>query len=126
MGSIISFYAKEDGPTDIADDDIYLWEILVPTEMVNDHGSLRPIKTRFHRVWDQKVKNITGGLTIMAPAKGIWVNDEEDGKEYRERMIPVKIMCSLDQIEMIASMTRKYYKQKAVLFYRVSDYVRII
>ena len=39
-----------------------LWEILVPT-IHSSNG--KPIRTRFHKVWDKKVREISGGLTIM-------------------------------------------------------------
>jgi len=44
-----------------------LWEVLVPT--VRRVGG-RPYRTRFHRVWDAKVRALTGGLTILTPVKG--------------------------------------------------------
>ena len=91
-----------------------LWEILVPT--VRNDG--RPIRTRFHRVWDDKVRAISKGLTILPPAIGQWVNDDE--KLYKERMIPVRIMCTREQIDEIVDMTLKYYEQEAVLAYRIS------
>lgn len=94
-----------------------LWEILVPT--VRPDG--RPIRTRYHRVWDAKVRDITGGLTILPVAKGQWV--APDGELFTERMIPVRIACSRDQIEAIAEMTISYYDQQAVLAYRVGDEV---
>ena len=96
-----------------------LYEILVPT-LRNDG---RPIRTRFHRVWDAKVRAITGGLTILAPAKGQWVSPQ--GELFAERMIPVRVACSPEQIEKIADVTAAYYEQKAVLFYQVSNNVRI-
>lgn len=99
-----------------------LWQILVPT-MRNDG---RPIKTRFHRVWDSKVREITGGLTVCTPVKGQWVNEEEDGKLYHERMIPVQIACSANDIETIAKMTKKYYEQEKIFFYLLSESVFII
>lgn len=94
-----------------------LWEVLVPT--VRNDG--RPIRTRFHRVWDSKVREITGGLTIMAVARGQWVSD--DGELFVERMIPVRIACTRDQIEQIVDVTLEYYDQIAVLAYRVADQV---
>lgn len=97
-----------------------LYEILVPT--VRNSG--KPIRTRHHRVWDEKVRKITGGLTVMTPAKGQWMSPE--GELFAERMIPVRIMCSAEQIEQIADMTAAYYDQKAVMFYKISDEVRII
>ncbi len=96
-----------------------LYEILVPT--IRNDG--RPIRTRFHRVWDEKVRAVTGGLTILAPAKGQWLSPQ--GELFAERMIPVRIACSPEQIDQIADMTAKYYEQHAVLFYKISDEVRI-
>jgi hypothetical protein len=96
-----------------------LYELLVPT--VRNDG--RPIRTRFHRVWDAKVRAITGGLTILAPAKGQWLSPQ--GELFAERMIPVRISCTDEQIEKIADMTAAYYEQHAVLFYQVSANVRI-
>jgi len=96
-----------------------LYEILVPT--VRNDG--RPIKTRFHRIWDGRVRAITGGLSILSPIKGQWINGS--GYLFSERMIPVRIMCSETQIEEIADMTAKYYEQEAVMFWKLSDEVRI-
>jgi hypothetical protein len=94
-----------------------LWEILVPT--VRNDG--RPIRTRFHRVWDAKVREITNGLTILPPAKGQWLNDDEH--LFVERMIPVRIVCTREQIEDIVDMTLVYYEQEAVLAYKLSEEV---
>ena len=96
---------------------VYLWEILVPT--VRNDG--RPIRTRYHRVWDGKVRAITGGLTVLAPARGQWVSPA--GELFVERMIPVRIACTESQIGAIADMTAGYYEQLAVMYYRVSDRV---
>lgn len=95
-----------------------LWEILVPTIM---NG--RPIHLRYHRVWDAKVRAISGGLTIMGPVKGHWLS--QTGELFIERMIPVRLIANADQIEEIADMTAAYYKQQAVMFYRISDTVCI-
>jgi hypothetical protein len=94
-----------------------LWEILVPTL----HQNGNPIRTRFHRVWDAKVYEITGGLTILTPAKGKWV--PQAGGVIEERMIPVRIACTREQIEKIVDMTIEYYDQQAVLAYRISEEV---
>jgi hypothetical protein len=93
-----------------------LWEVLVPT--VRQDG--KPIRTRFHRVWDKKVEAISGGLTITPPGKGTWVHE---GKAVRERMIPVKIMCTREQIEQIVDLTLEHYDQIVVMAYRVSDVI---
>jgi len=96
-----------------------LYEILVPTQ--TNEG--KPIRTRYHRVWDSKVREITGGLTIVPPVKGEWVSDA--GELFRERMIPVRIACTKEQIEQIADMTAKYYNQLAIMFYLISKEVTI-
>lgn len=96
-----------------------LWEVLVPT--VSQEG--KPFRTRYHRVWDKKVYAITGGLTILTPAKGKWVCPE--GSLFEERMIPVRIACTRKQIEEIVDMTIVYYNQKAVMAYRISEEVII-
>lgn len=96
-----------------------LWEILVPTQF-NDG---RPIRVRYHRVWDGKVYDITKGVTILPPAKGKWVNP--DGKLFQERMIPVRIACNEEQIKKIIDMSMVYYDQEAIMAYRVSEKVII-
>ena len=97
-----------------------MFEILVPTIRRADG---KPIKTRFHRVWDAKVREISGGLTILTPAKGQWKSP--NGELFVERMIPVRIICTLERIEDIAKMTAVYYDQLAVLYYRISDHAVI-
>jgi hypothetical protein len=92
-----------------------MWEIFVPT--MSNAG--KPYRTRYHRVWDAKVRAIAGGLTILRPAIGQWVNP--DGTLFKERMIPVRIMCTEPQINEIIDITIKYYDQEAVLATRVSD-----
>lgn len=124
-----------------------MWEILVPTEkrvkpllpenlelpMELDSFSdseLEQFKKwqkschyskKYHRVWDEKVRAISGGLTILAPAKGQWVSPT--GELYAERMIPARIIATREQIEQIIDMTMRYYDQLAVLCYKVSDEV---
>lgn len=103
---------------------IKLWEILVPCQMINpDTGKLKNNTTRYHRVWDSKVKEISGGLTIYSPSKGKWVSPS--GETIEEKIIPVRIRCSDEQIEQIADYTLKYYNQEAVFYYVVSEDSRI-
>jgi len=119
-----------------------LWEILVPTERratpkrmaeiyaaqnpdvgVYVDGTFHPgyYTTRYHRVWDEKVRAISGGLTVMRPAKGQWVSP--DGQLFKERMIPVRIMATREQIDTIIDLTLEYYDQLAVMCYKISDEV---
>ena len=97
-----------------------LFEILVPCQ--TNEG--RPIRTRQHRVWDEKVREITGGLTVMPPVtNGQWLSS--DGQLFKERMIPVRIVAGFTQMEKIADMTAEFYGQKAVMFYEISRKVVI-
>ena len=96
-----------------------LWEILVPT--VRNDG--RPFRLRYHRVWDERVKAIAGGLTVVTPVRGTWVSPTSE--VFKERMIPVRIMCTRDEIMEIARMSKTYYEQEAIMVYKVSDEVFI-
>lgn len=96
-----------------------LWEILVPTVKPGVDGKF--FTTRYHRVWDDKVRAITSGLTVLTPAKGQWVSPS--GETFVERMIPVRIVATKEQIEQIISMTLEYYNQEAVLCYKLSNEV---
>ena len=93
-----------------------LWEILVPTMM---NG--KPVRTRHHKAWDEKVHPISGGLTILKPAKGQWISPS--GSLIGERMIPVRIACTEDDIHKIMKITLKHYNQEEVMAYRISDKV---
>jgi len=95
-----------------------LWEIYVPT--IRKNGN--PIRVRHHRVWDKKVREITGGLTILRPAIGYW--DSPTGTIYRERMIPVRIIATEEEMEKILKITFKHYPdEEAVLYVEISDKV---
>lgn len=96
-----------------------LWEILVPTEKCLQPGKF--YTARYHRVWDSKVREITGGLTILTPAKGQWISPS--GELFVERMIPVRIAATREQINEIIDLTLEYYDQLAVMCYKVSDEV---
>lgn len=110
-----------------------LWEILVPHRMGNhdlyrhDNSlpkSKRIIPVPYHQIWDEKVRKITGGLTICKSAKGQWV--DRDGKLFKEIMIPVKIACSEEQIIEIANMSKEFYQQKAIFVSLISEKTMII
>lgn len=96
-----------------------VWVILVPT--AGNDGKRYAVS--YHRLWDAKVREITGGLTICKTTRGYWTSP--DGKLFREKMIPVQLVCTAKQIEIIADMTAEHYNQLAILFYKISDEVRI-
>lgn len=96
-----------------------IWEILVPTVRTNGEC----FRTRQHREWDCRVQRVTGGLTVLPPVRGQWVSIQ--GILTVERMIPVRIACTEDEINQIADMTAAFYEQDAVMFYCISDKVFI-
>ena len=111
-----------------------LYEVLIPTMW--GYPVVKPIRTAHHKNWDKEVIKITGGLTLMKPAQGRWV---DKGIEYPERVIPVRIMCEEKenspewgggtdkcQINKIIEFTLKHYRQKAVLYYVVSREVNLV
>lgn len=87
-----------------------MWEVLVPT--VGNDGT--PFSIRHHRQWDAFVKSLSGGMTLVSPVRGDWI-DPTDGAEYRERMIPVRILCTREQIVQVCKETARHYDQIAVL-----------
>lgn len=97
-----------------------LYEILVPT-IYGD--TMKPIRTKHHKRWDERVKKISGGLTILTPGKGVWVHE---GVDYVERVIPVRIMCDEKAIKQIVEITLQHYRQKAVMYYVLSTECYIV
>ena len=96
-----------------------LWEILVPANW--NHG--RKIDNYHHYNWDNQIRQITGGLTILPVNKGQWDHENEI---YRDRMIPVRIACTEEQMKEIINLTLDhYFDQKAIMAYRISDKVII-
>ena len=98
---------------------IYLWEILVPH--ADNNG--QTIQYYHHKAWDKKVVEIANGLTILRMSRGKWVS--EDGKLVAEKMVPVRIACTENQMHKIIGITKQHYKQEAVMSYVVSDTVII-
>lgn len=78
-----------------------LWEILVPTMM---NG--KPVMTKYHKVWDEKVRAISNGLTILKSAKGEWVSSS--GELFAERMIPVRIAYTSIAAAILAYVSRDF------------------
>lgn len=96
-----------------------LWEILVPTTM-ND----KPVRKRHHQQWDNYVRKLSGGLTVLHPAKGQWI-EPDSGKLLSERMIPVRVACTKKHIDKIIEFTLTHYNQLAVMAYKLSNEVII-
>ena len=93
----------------------FLWEILVP--VYSNEGGEYPVY--YHNIWDDYVKSLSKGLTIMKTSKGIWISS--DGNEFIDKMIPVRIFCSKRNIKKIRKFTKKHYEQKKVMVYKISN-----
>ena len=91
-----------------------LWEILVPVS--NNHG--RKYDIVYHQEWDNKVREITHGLTILRSAKGSWLDPE--GVFQEERMIPVRFAGNEAQAKQVMQLTLVHYRQRAVMCYKIS------
>lgn len=102
-----------------------LYEILVPTEKPDCiPGKNRYFTKKYHQEWDKKVIAISNGLTVLQPTKsGSWV--APNGKLFREKMIPVRVACTKDEIVKIMDVAAKHYKQKAIMAYKLSEEVLI-
>ena len=77
----------------------------------------------YHLECDSFVKEITVGLTMHRVAKGEWINPS--GELYKDKMIPVHVSCTEEEIYKIIDFTIKHYDQEAVTAYAISDYVII-
>jgi hypothetical protein len=97
-----------------------LWEVLVPVKA----NSGEDFTVQHHQQWDDRVRAITGGLTIMRTAKGQWV--AEDGVLFSEKVIPVRVACDELQAREVMQLTMAHYGQLAVMAYEVSSRAIII
>ena len=97
-----------------------LWEVLVP--VADNEG--KEFALPHHHAWDDQVRDITGGLTIMRTAKGQWHDSE--GRLFAERVIPVRVACDEEGVRAIMGFTLKHYGQLAVMAYRISDRALIL
>jgi hypothetical protein len=102
------------------ENDLSLWQILVPAFWRD--GEEVDVST--HRVWDKRVRSITGGLTINKSAKGHWVSP--DGEIVVEKVIPVNFSATEDQKNKIMAMTCLFYDQDAVMCYKIGTDVVIM
>ena len=95
-----------------------LYEILVPAS-----NNTEKFSYEHHKEWDEFVKSIANGVTILKTGKGEWISP--DGKLYKDRIIPCRIACTPEEIDVIIDFTIKHYKQEAVMAYCISEEVII-
>lgn len=98
-----------------------MYVVLVPAS----RGKKRFSYEDHHKVFDAKVKEICGGITIHKTVKGEWI--APDGTIFTDRMIPVMIAVkTVEEIEEIARFALDHYDEEAIMYYKVSDDVRIL
>jgi hypothetical protein len=91
-----------------------MWEILVPASNHKDKFSYD-----HHKEWDAFVRQFSDGITVLRGAKGEWKSP--DGTVFKDRMIPVRIICTEEDIKRIVRFTIEHYNQEAVLAYMLSN-----
>lgn len=97
-----------------------LWIILIPS-----HTQSYTLANRAYFIdWCEKVYKIAGGLTVLSEVQGQWF-DKKTKKLVEEWNQEIQIGCTKNQIEQIADMTAVHYQQKAVMYYKISDFVKI-
>lgn len=74
---------------------VVLWQLLVPRNADLEH----------HKLWDRKVSEIAGGVTVLGRAKGRWVDGVN--KMVSEQMICTRIACTRSQFERVIDFTKK-------------------
>jgi hypothetical protein len=116
-GSIFFHNVFKIGVVFVVMDNKSLWEILVP-RYTNERYEF---SVDYHNRWDQYVRGIANGLTILRTAKGQWISPENE--LFCEEMIPVRVYCSREEIDKIVDFTLGYYVQKAVMAYEISSKV---
>ena len=97
-----------------------LWEILVPK--YSNEGAEYTLQ--HHQEWDEYVRNLAGGITILKKAKGQWLNP--DNQLLQDEMLPVRVYCDEHGIDQIINKTIEHYQQEAVLAYEISSNVKLI
>lgn len=88
-----------------------IYQILVP--VCDNDGKVFPMA--HHWEWDSRVQEIAGGLTLMNSVRGRYLGGSV------ERMIPVNIAATYDEMQQVTAYTLDHYQQEAVLFWLVAD-----
>ena len=74
-----------------------------------------------HQEWDERVREISGGMTILSVVKGQWLHPS--GELFAEPMIPVRLIATKVALEDIITFTMDFYEQEAVMAYHISDQI---
>lgn len=84
--------------------------ILKTCENNFDRGWL--FTAKHHRIFYKFILNLSKGYSVLSELEGVWQN--EKGTIYQEKMIPVRIACTDEQIKEIAEFAKTHYEQEAI------------
>ena len=97
---------------------VEMWCVLVPLN--NNDGEVFPIEK--HHEWDKFIADNCGGLTLLPSLVGKFGVDKDI---IEDKVKPVMVACTRAQIIGVLDYTRRFYDQKGVLAYKISDDVLI-
>jgi len=86
-----------------------IWEFLAPTEYKG-----KPIKTKYHKALDEKLKDIENDIVILVPTKMKWSTKNTD-------YIPIRIITN-SKIDKLFEVITEHY-DTTVTIYKVSSKV---
>lgn len=92
-----------------------MWRIMVPVA----YNNRRRIPRAVVKKWEKMVESIGKGYTANPVAKGSWKPNDSKPAQV-EYMRPVDVFCQREQMEEIAMITAEYFRQKEVLYFKVS------
>ena len=95
-----------------------LWEILVP--VASNEGV--PFPEDHHEAFRRIVRSLPGnsGTTTRPAGDGDW-QDNDTGKVYAEKMIPIRFRACRADAERMAEHARRFYDQIVVMAYRIAS-----
>lgn len=73
----------------------------------------------FHADFFYQVLSRTNGYSILPEVEGVW--QPELGRICREKMIPVRIACTSEQIAEIAEFAKSHYDQEAIFVLELGE-----
>lgn len=115
--AIICRLPAVDTDTQHTSEPLQYWEIYVP--VMDNEGTKWNLDHHF--AWDAWVVALAGGLTLTQTVDGRW----GPATSVKEEMIPVRVVCTREQMRKVVEYTKKHYQQTAVMAYVVSNEVMI-
>lgn len=94
-----------------------LYEILIPV-YYNDGDA---IPSKVITEWTDFTIKLAGGLTRFPEVIGSWRS--QNGKVYTEYMVPFRVACKKEDMEKLAELALRLFKQEAIMITEVSNNV---